>query len=86
MHALMQYANRDANISINNICNANSKQFRLCNHTYWLSTHRSLGLFTVLASYLNKVGVSFLWAGYCPSLHAGSEDFPYFYKHFSDIQ
>jgi len=40
----------------------------------------------VLASYLNKVGVSFLWVGYGFSLHAGSEGCSYFYKHLSDIQ
>lgn len=40
----------------------------------------------VLASYLNKVGVSFLWVGYDLSLHAGSGDCPCFYKHLSDKQ
>lgn len=40
----------------------------------------------VLASYLNKVGVSFLWVGYGLSLQAGSEDCSCFYKHLLDIQ
>lgn len=40
----------------------------------------------VLASYLNKVGVSFHSAGYDLSLHAVSEDFSYFYKCCSNIQ
>lgn len=40
----------------------------------------------VLASYLNKVEVSFLWVGYGLTLHAGSEDCSYFYKHILDIQ
>lgn len=36
MHAFMQYTNRDTTIPINNICNANSRHFGLCNHIFWL--------------------------------------------------
>lgn len=84
MHAFMQQANRKVTIPINSICNANSKHFRLCNHIFWLFY---LNRFVyILASYLNKVGVSFLWVDYGLSLHAASKDCAYFYKHISNIQ
>lgn len=38
---------------------------------FGLPIHTSFGLLYVLASYLNKVEVSFLWVGYSLSLHAG---------------
>lgn len=36
-------------------------------------------LVCVLASHLNKVGLSFLWVVYGLGLHACSEDFSYFF-------
>lgn len=75
MHAFMQHTNRDA------------KRFQLCNHTFGLFLRTDLWVY-VIASYLNKVGVSFLWVVRGLGLHACSNDCSYFffYKHLSDTQ
>ena len=85
MHAFMQYTNRDATIPIIRFAMLILSFYGYAVTHFDSSTPRSFGLY-VLASYLNKVRVSFLWAGYGLSLHAGSEDCSYFYKDRSDIQ
>lgn len=68
MHAFMQHTNSGASIPTNSICNADSKRFHLRTHRCvvvfflgFLMLWVVVGSLYLLASYLNKVGVSFLW-------------------------